>query len=125
MNLAAHSLWSERQREWLRALGHDVPVLAVLDSGAADLPPARTADRTIAFPAEEAQAAPTGRNAVVAGAETDDAPLLRALARAAGRSPQDPEFLGVLPDLSTLHGRPAARRALWPTLRALRKKGAG
>jgi hypothetical protein len=49
-------------------------------------------------------------------------PLLRALARAAGRSEQDTEFLRALPEVATLRGNPAARRALWPRLRALRKR---
>ena len=48
-------------------------------------------------------------------------PLLSALARAAGRTPQDSELLAALPDLATL-GDVAARRALWPRLRALRRR---
>ena len=108
--MSFHDLpWSAEQREWLQALGHDVLMLA--------------SATTVAEPTREARpSAPepvaTARPAAAAS------PLLRALARAAGRNEQDAELLQMLPDLATLRGNPAARRALWPRLRALRKGSA-
>jgi hypothetical protein len=51
--------------------------------------------------------------------DADLPPLLRALARAAGG---DPARLPPLPPLAELRS-PAAKRALWPRLRALRRAG--
>jgi hypothetical protein len=99
--------WSAEQREWLQALGHDVLMLT-------------TATTVTEPPQETRSSAPepvaTARPAPAAS------PLLRALARAAGRAEQDVELLQTLPELTTLRGNPAARRALWPRLRALRKR---
>lgn len=56
-----------------------------------------------------------------------DDPLAHALLRAAGRSADDDgaaALLRGLPPLATLRTDPAAKRALWPKLRALRR-GAG
>ena len=53
-----------------------------------------------------------------------DDPLAHALLRAAGRSPESAdaaELLRSLPPLATLRGDAAAKRALWPRLRALRR----
>jgi len=103
-----HNLpWSAEQREWLQALGHDVLRLA---GATAEVEP----PREVRSPAPEPVA--TARPAAAAS------PLLRALARAAGRNEQDAELQQVLPDFATLHGNLAARRALWPRLRALRKR---
>ena len=55
--------------------------------------------------------------AVPAGRDADD-PLLRALHRAAGG--RDPSPL--LPPLDRLRGDAVAKRALWPRLRALRRR---
>ena len=99
--------WSPQQREWLQALGHDVLMLA-----GADVPPAVVATAEVAVrPAALAQrpAAPAaGDNA-----------LLRALQRAAGR--RDLGDFAWLPDPAALRGNAAAKRALWPRLRTLRK----
>jgi hypothetical protein len=111
--MGAHDLpWTSEQREWLQALGHDVLMLvpagsdvrAEADSGSGALAKARPAASPAAKPASSAS------------------PLLRALARAAGRSEDDAEFLKTIPDVSALRGNPVARRALWPRLRALRKR---
>jgi hypothetical protein len=113
--------WSAQQREWLQALGHEVLMPASAGDVAASEPPA-----------DRAGAAPRAAKADVPikGMPTKDAPtkpvaplspLLSALARAAGRTPQDSELLAALPDLATL-GDVAARRALWPRLRALRRR---
>ena len=56
-----------------------------------------------------------------------DDPLAHALLRAAGRSAGDDgaaALLRGLPPLATLRADPAAKRALWPALRALRRRGA-
>ncbi|MEN1940065.1 hypothetical protein WCE41_00720 [Luteimonas sp. MJ246] len=53
-----------------------------------------------------------------------DDPLAHALLRAAGRGPDSAgaaELLRSLPPLATLRADPAAKRALWPRLRALRR----
>lgn len=102
--------WSAEQREWLQALGHDVLMLASTTQMEPQLQP----QREVATRATRAEIAirPAGTAS----------PLLRALARAAGRNEQDAELLQVLPELATLHGNPVARRALWPSLRALRKR---
>ena len=51
-------------------------------------------------------------------------PLLHAVLRAAGRDPADAGarvVLGALPPVATLRGDAAAKRRLWPRLRALRR----
>ena len=55
-----------------------------------------------------------------------DDPLAHALLRAAGRGPDSEDaalLLRGLPPLAALRGDPAAKRALWPKLRALRRGG--
>ncbi|MDR7097667.1 hypothetical protein J2X04_000014 [Lysobacter niabensis] len=114
--------WSAQQREWLQALGHEVLMPASAGDGVAAPEP----------PGDRAGAAPRAAKADVPTKDvpTKDAPtkpeaplspLLAALARAADRNPQDSELLAALPDLATL-GDVAARRALWPRLRALRRR---
>ncbi|MGJ7903500.1 alanine acetyltransferase, partial [Lysobacter sp. 1R34A] len=49
--------------------------------------------------------------------------LLRAVLRAARRGPDDPAVLALF-DAQTLRGNAAAKRALWPQLRALRRGSA-
>lgn len=59
--------------------------------------------------------------------ELPDDPLLHGLLRAAGCGPDSPrlrEVLAALPPTGRLRGDPAAKRALWPLLRALRRDGA-
>ena len=54
-----------------------------------------------------------------------DDPLLHALLRAAGRSPASADLaqvLRTLPASAGLRGDPAAKRALWPRLRRLRRE---
>ena len=103
------SLWSAEQREWLQALGHELleltPVAGVSELApelsqlpAALLPPARRVE-----------------------ANTSPDPLLRALLKAARRQSPN-ELASLLPDPTALPRDPAAKRALWPRLRALRKQ---
>ncbi|GAB3379058.1 hypothetical protein [Lysobacter fragariae] len=116
------SPWSGQQQAWLRELGHDVMVLG----SAADVVAAPSRDGT---PAEQAgldvrTRAPTARPSTPQRQATPIAlenALLRALAHAAKREPEDEGLRAALPDLATLRGNPRARRALWPVLRALRK----
>jgi hypothetical protein len=59
-----------------------------------------------------------------AGDLVPDDPLAHALLRAAGRGPDSADaaaLLRGLPSLAVLRGDPAAKRALWPKLRALRR----
>lgn len=83
------------QREVLEALGHTVYRMA---------------------PAESSDAQ---------GQLVEDA-LLRALLRAAARDVVTDDAVAVLhaSPLASLRGNPAAKRALWPRLRALRARGA-
>lgn len=56
-------------------------------------------------------------------ARIPDDPLLRALLRAASRTGEDAEVPALVrdwPPTTRLRGDPAAKRALWPRLRALR-----
>jgi hypothetical protein len=110
--------WTEQQRGWLQALGHDVLMFApgAVATMPADPAPSTSAVRAAGRPDSGLRSQPATAKSAAA-----DSPLLHALARAAGRQAQDAEFLLVLPDLSTLRGNAAARRQLWPRLRALRK----
>ena len=106
--------WTSEQREWLQALGHDVLMLA----------PAGSETAAATEPQQRAQFPETPRAAAspATARPVPASPLLRALARAAGRSEDDPEFVATVPDPTVLRGNPSARRALWPRLRALRKR---
>ncbi|GAB3098447.1 hypothetical protein [Lysobacter terrae] len=104
--------WSAQQCEWLTALGHDVLMPASMATAPSEPEPLR-------------EPAPAPTRAARMPAAATASPLLRALARAAGRDEQDAEFRQALPDLATLRGNPAARRALWPSLRALRRRRPG
>ena len=98
--------WSAQQREWLQALGHDVLMRA---AAAASPETSRAAESS------------AGAAGSTPGTAYADSPLVRALLRAAGRD--DIAVLAAwLPDPATLHGDAAAKRALWPRLRALRGK---
>ena len=103
--------WSARQQAMLETMGYTLwrPAGAVRPSSAG------TASRV-----EEAGAAVPRDPSTVRRAATRDGddPLLRALRRAAGG--HDPSAL--LPPLDRLRGDAAAKRALWPRLRALRRR---
>jgi hypothetical protein len=146
--MSAKLPWSAQQREWLQALGHEVLSLADASAQSAE-PPSR--EPPIAPTVRESAPVPVGprgpapaRSAITTPGPADsidpvparsrpatpsmasarapaDATLLRALAQAAGRAADDGELLRTLPSLASLRGNPAARRALWPRLRALRR----
>ena len=90
--------WTVQQQAMLEAMGYTLW---------------RTAGATPDVPAPRDDA-PAPR-----AATRDEDPLLRALRRAAGG--RDPS--AVLPPLDRLRGDAAAKRALWPRLRALRRRG--
>lgn len=119
------SLWSAQQREWLQALGH--PALALASAAPETAPTPRVeapaAREELRAPvAERAPQRPIERPQPAASARADDA-LLRAVLRAAGRRPDAAPDEAVLSlyDAATLRGYPAAKRALWPLLRSLRR----
>ncbi|QQP98588.1 hypothetical protein [Lysobacter enzymogenes] len=125
-------LWDAQQREWLQAMGYSVLALAGDESAApaAEAPVrgegarSRSGERgdgarSDNLPRESARrpaAAPERR-----AADAGDA-LLRNLLRAARREPGDADVQALF-DPAGLRA-PAAKRALWPRLRALRRAGA-
>lgn len=108
-------LWSAQQREWLQAMGHSVLSLAG-DQAEPAQAPAPAAGRAGAPELAPAAAANPARPPA-------DSPLLRNLLRAARRAPGDAAVLALF-DATALRGDPAAKRALWPRLRALRRGSA-
>lgn len=129
------SLWSAQQREWLQALGHPALALAGAPEAA---PPARQEPQAVSArtdveprasaperrPERSAERATTAATATPATpARSGDDALLRAVLRAAGRRPGDApdEAVLALYDAAALRGYPAAKRALWPLLRSLRR----
>lgn len=144
-------LWDAQQREWLQAMGYSVLALAGDESAAplAEAAPARGGRDAVARPesgprgegaraegarsesrrdGDAADGSPrgeAGRRSVPAAAAReggDESALLRNLLRAARRPPGDAEVLALF-DPAALRA-PAAKRALWPRLRALRRGAA-
>lgn len=99
--------WSAHQRQLLDALGYELLV------------PGRVGAAAPVGAVREA-AANEPHSPAVRDARPAASPLLDALRRAAGGA--DP--LSLVGDLDTLRRDPAAKRALWPRLRALRKGAA-
>ena len=104
--------WDPFQRDALEAMGYRL--YAVQDAHA---PSVQEVDLRLAPRHDPAV------DSAVADAAVD-APLLRALLRAAGRRADDAAALAMCRDLLRASGLndPAARRALWPRLRALRAR---
>ncbi len=146
MSLSADRLWSADQQVWLGALGHTVYLPAdwpteagqpaVDDSDPAGI--AHPVPTRAAMPSTAAE--PVRRNRVPP--ERDEAPRERpaappravgsrlpdrlhfALIRASGCNPNAPgaaEIFAQWPPSAQLRGNPAAKRALWPALRKLRR----
>ena len=103
--------WDPFQRAVLAELGHDAYRVAVAPPG--DVPAAVVGHSA---PAAAGPGAGTGSDA-------RDAALLAKLAQAARLSPQAllAQQTGVADLLPRLRSDPAAKRALWPRLRALRR----
>lgn len=130
-------LWSAQQREWLQAMGHTVLVLAGHEAALAEQPAAAAqplrgaaesseASRPARSPSpvrERSEAAAPGRTASQSRGSSDEPALLRNLLRAARRASGDAEVMALF-DAPGLRGNAAAKRALWPRLRALRRGSA-
>lgn len=128
-------LWSAQQREWLQALGHPVLVLAGADDSAppqvpdpVGQPPASPPQPSSPPPRPARRIAPVVEAPAVTDAPAPSAPaaadrrLHRALLRATGQRTTraaEQALAGLDVDLAALRGDPAAKRALWPRLRAL------
>jgi hypothetical protein len=129
-------MWSAQQQQWLKALGHTVYVqgaaLAPEVEGASlaskplpaavagPLPSRARRPDPAATPGPIVVAAPARR-----GASRLPDKLHFALIRASGCNPNAPDAAAIIaqwPASSTLRGNAAAKRALWPQLRALRKR---
>lgn len=149
---AAPPLWTPAQQSWLQAMGYTVFVDGTVEAAPepivelaaipvepgparlneadtrqdaiptrrADTPPRRNA------PAAEDPVAPTPtRSGTRRPAVRMPPPLQIALLRASGCNPNDPETQALMAswNLDELRGNAAAKRALWPQLRALRRRG--
>lgn len=141
------SPWSAQQQAWLQAMGYAV----YLEGGALDAPlpqaertaapaavdaapaPAPVAPRAAPPPRREVSArtppeapatAPEARPARRGGGLRMPDRLQIALLRASGCNPNDPQTRALMDSwpLAELRANPAAKRALWPQLRALRRK---
>lgn len=101
------ALWTREQHEWLQAMGHTVWSLADASAPATDdIAPAQAAREALREPRP-------GAGSMGAGDR-----LMQALLRVAG----DAGALATLGiDAAALRGNAAAKRALWPRLRALRR----
>ncbi len=148
MNAAASTpLWSPQQQAWLQAMGYAV----YLEGGALDAPlpqpetraaapafeaapaaapaPARVAppvrrEAPPRLPPEAPATAPQARPASRRGGVRLPDRLQIALLRASGCNPNDPQTRALMDSwpLDELRANPAAKRALWPQLRELRRK---
>ncbi|PPU77940.1 MULTISPECIES: alanine acetyltransferase [Xanthomonas] len=148
--LANEPVWSDLQVSCLQAMGHTVyldrataeALPAPVD--VADSAPVSATVRQQRVPPVEAAAAPLPRrSAPTAPAEPTRAPntapaaapqrrsrvglpdrLQMALLRASGCNPGDASTQALMASwpLAELRGNPAAKRALWPQLRALRRR---
>lgn len=132
-------MWTAEQYGWLAALGHAVyvqgavpepvapnlepnPAVEVRSSAPAAPRPARERPQPPPAPVETAEALPPPR-VPVAKLRLPSA-LDMALIRAARINPNLPEMAPVMaqwPSAAQLRKDPAAKRALWPALRTLRK----
>ncbi len=112
------------QRDLRHEARHGSAPAAPVHESASEPPAPRRA------PAAEAQAGKASMPAPRTGAARQPAVRLPdrlqiALLRASGRNPSDPATQALMETwpLDVLRGNPAAKRALWPQLRALRRKG--
>ncbi|MFO3706420.1 alanine acetyltransferase [Xanthomonas codiaei] len=147
--LANEPVWSDLQVSCLQAMGHIVYLdRATADPLPApvavpDTAPVSAPLREQRVPVEAAAASAPRRAAPAAPAEPPRAPgtapasapqrrsrvglpdrLQMALLRASGCNPGDPSTQALMASwpLAELRGNPAAKRALWPQLRALRRR---
>lgn len=136
MSETASPLWTAEQHGWLAALGHAVYVRGALPESAAEAAPAPAAvSERMPAPPRTRPAPPPAPTTAREAAPTTRRPAARlpdrlhiALIRAAAINPNAPgmaELIEQWPPSSELRGDPAAKRALWPRLRALRKGARG
>ncbi|MDR1075096.1 MAG: alanine acetyltransferase [Xanthomonadaceae bacterium] len=131
------SLWSQEQCQWLQAMGYTVYLHG--DTIVAEEPPGETAAAiapAVSEPIQRQKNPPATAPATIA---TPVLPakgfsrrppsrmpdkLMLALLRASGLDPALPETQQTMASwpLRELRGNAAAKRALWPQLRALRRK---
>lgn len=104
--------WDAQQREWLQAMGFEVMVPNAAPAVPDDAVPGAGHGR-------RAQATGEASAGSAAGVWRDG-PLLRALLRAA-RTRDAQAVADLLPPPDALRGNAAAKRSLWPKLRALRR----
>jgi hypothetical protein len=134
VSLSTDSLWSAEQQEWLSALGHTLYVPGPLPVAEPESPPAGQPQvspaSAIPVPARRAPPAPTaGATANTSAPPRRAAAALPdrlhfALIRASGCNPNAEgaaEIIAQWPSSAELRGNPAAKRALWPALRKLRR----
>lgn len=127
-------LWSSQQHEWLAALGHTLYVQGAAEAPAAVAAEAAKPQRETTQPAAPARRRPEPET-MAAPARVVPAParaasrlpdkLHFALIRASGCNPNAEDAAAIIarwPPSSELRGNPAAKRALWPQLRALRRQ---
>ena len=126
-------LWSAQQHAWLKALGHRVYVQSavVLEESRAEMVAAPARQPPVAAPPvrrrlESAAVEPVREVSVAPSRPASRLPdkLHFALIRASGCNPNAPEAAAIMaqwPASAELRGNPAAKRALWPRLRALRR----
>jgi hypothetical protein len=133
VSLSTETLWSAEQQEWLSALGHTLYVQGPLPVTTPENPAPIAKPQTSPAPAAPARRALPAAAAVstastpatprrAAGALPDR--LHFALIRASGCNPNAAgaaEIIAQWPSSAELRGNPAAKRALWPTLRKLRR----
>ncbi len=133
-------LWSSQQHEWLTALGHTLYVQGMAEAPVARVLEPASREPASREPASPAQAPPRRaprpepaediRVRVVEPAPHRAASRLPdklhfALIRASGCNPNAADAAAIIaqwPPSHELRGNPAAKRALWPQLRALRRK---
>lgn len=118
------AVWSDEQRGWLQAMGFDplVPASAAAPALPEAIAPVHARREGVAVAAVE-QAAARVVGAIASGHAKPDLtdPLLRALLRAS-RCDDLGALARLAGDLGALRRDPAAKRALWPQLRALRTR---
>lgn len=113
-------LWTTQQRDWLQAMGHQV--LALTSAQTADVPavenevPAPVRAGPPSIDRDRTPSRPSRPPAASAGDR-----LMQALLRAAGTHVEAAVVIALVPDTAQLRGNAAAKRALWPRLRALRR----
>ncbi|MDR0183610.1 alanine acetyltransferase [Lysobacter arvi] len=133
-------LWTAEQREWLEAMGHTVWSIAPADALAAERQPdgfhargdddapapsgprnaMREAAALLARDDRPSRPAPTRPAATPASLRGQGDRLLHAVLRAAGGA-DETRVMALVGDVAALRGNAAAKRALWPRLRALRR----